>query len=234
VALLDQARAWGVPDRCVGANAGAGDNPYFLAALEARPETVCPERLCRLPGEPPAPGEGPALRVDRLLQALPRRLWRGAVGAPLGRANGRSDGCWVNAPHVGRRRSGSTPGASCRPRPRWKSWPALPIDSMSSNSFMNRKGRGAGLNVKGGCGRASTGMRSRSCWPTASWSGWSAANGADREAAVAPATRFPPRPDRWRQTLPAIHCEVARWLRPQAVQWWVTTNRCIELCSQRF
>jgi hypothetical protein len=51
---------------------------------------------------------------------------------------------------------------------------------------------------------------------------------------VAHATRFPPRPDRGRTPLPAIHREVARWLRHQAVQWWVTTDRFIELCSRRF
>jgi SRSO17 transposase len=36
VALLDQARIWGVPHRCMVADAGYGDNPHFLAALEAR------------------------------------------------------------------------------------------------------------------------------------------------------------------------------------------------------
>jgi hypothetical protein len=51
---------------------------------------------------------------------------------------------------------------------------------------------------------------------------------------AAPATCFPPRPDRRRRALPAVRREVARWLRHQAVQWWVTTDRCIELCSQRF
>jgi hypothetical protein len=31
-----------------------------------------------------------------------------------------------------------------------------------------------------------------------------------------------------------VHREVARWLRHQAVLWWVTTNRFMELCSRRF
>jgi hypothetical protein len=44
---------------------------------------------------------------------------------------------------------------------------------------------------------------------------------------------FSPRPDRRRRTLPAIHREVARWLRHQAVQWWVTTDRFIDLRSRR-
>ena len=36
--LLDQARAWGVPYRCIGADAEDGDHPNFLAELEARQE----------------------------------------------------------------------------------------------------------------------------------------------------------------------------------------------------
>ena len=50
---------------------------------------------------------------------------------------------------------------------------------------------------------------------------------------VAHATLFPPRPKSRRRTLPAVHREVALWLRHQAVLWWVTTDRFMELCSYR-
>jgi SRSO17 transposase len=59
------------------------------------------------------------------------------------------------------------------------------------------------------------------------------ANSAAPRGRVARATHFPPRREHRRRTLPAVHREVARWLRHEAVFWWVTTNRFIELCSQR-
>ena len=48
-----------------------------------------------------------------------------------------------------------------------------------------------------------------------------------------PRDPFPPRPDRWRRALPEVHREVANWLRHQAVLWWITTDRFMELCSLR-
>jgi SRSO17 transposase len=71
------------------------------------------------------------------------------------------------------------------------------------------------------------------CWRTACGSGWSCASVEPRVAGGVPAIHFPPRPDRWRLPRPAVHREVARWLRHQALQWWVTTSRFIELCSRR-
>jgi hypothetical protein len=31
-----------------------------------------------------------------------------------------------------------------------------------------------------------------------------------------------------------VHREVVQWLRHQAVLWWATTDRFIDLCSRRF
>lgn len=49
-----------------------------------------------------------------------------------------------------------------------------------------------------------------------------------------PRDPFSPSAGSPRHTLPAVHREVARWFRHQAAQWWVTTDRVIELCSRRF
>jgi SRSO17 transposase len=76
LALIDQARQWGVPYRYVVADADYGDNPNFLAGLEARREryvvavrrdfAVCLKRRGTPPGQ----------RAERVLAALPRQQWR--------------------------------------------------------------------------------------------------------------------------------------------------------------
>jgi SRSO17 transposase len=76
LALLDQARVWGVPYRCVVADADYGDNPNFLAGLEGRqePYVVGVRRDFRVSRGRAA--RSPVLRVEELIQTVPRWQWR--------------------------------------------------------------------------------------------------------------------------------------------------------------
>ena len=73
---LDQARAWGVPPRGVVAAADDGDNPHFLAGLEARQarDVVGVRTDFRVSRQRKASTSGQ--RADRLRHALPRWPWR--------------------------------------------------------------------------------------------------------------------------------------------------------------
>jgi SRSO17 transposase len=76
LSLLDQARMWEVPHRCVVADADYGDNPHFLAGLEARQERYVVGVRADFRVSLQRKAAGPVQRADQLLQALPRWQWR--------------------------------------------------------------------------------------------------------------------------------------------------------------
>ena len=76
LALLDEAKACGVPHTCVTCEADYGDNPHFLNGLEQRGErhvvAVRADFSVTLGRGP----ESPVLRAAALLAAQPRRDWQ--------------------------------------------------------------------------------------------------------------------------------------------------------------
>lgn len=110
ITLIDRARAWGVPFRLVALDAGYGDQPPLLAALDQRglayvaavtrtfgvrlPAEVAEVATTRPPyhgrGQPPKARPAPLYTAAAVLAALPDDAWqpvtwRARAGAPLRR-----------------------------------------------------------------------------------------------------------------------------------------------------
>jgi SRSO17 transposase len=76
LAWLDQARAWGIPHRCVVADADYGDNPHCLMGLEARQERYVVGVRADFRVSQQRKAASPVQRADLRLRALPRWQWR--------------------------------------------------------------------------------------------------------------------------------------------------------------
>lgn len=76
LALLEEARALAIPHAAVGADAGYGKDPTFLAGLEARQEPYVVAVPCDFPVEVEAQPAWGSRRADVVLQDLPRSRWK--------------------------------------------------------------------------------------------------------------------------------------------------------------
>jgi SRSO17 transposase len=135
LALLEQARAWGVPHRGVVADADSGDTPHFLAGLEARQARSGVGGRADFRISLQRQATTPSPRADRRPQALPRWQWR-TIRGRQGTQGGRRKKlvavrCW-RATAQGARHRGWRQGERVtrgQPEERQYSWRNLPASA---------------------------------------------------------------------------------------------------------
>jgi DDE superfamily endonuclease len=234
--LLDQARSWNIKHACVVADADYGDNPAFLNGLEAHRErmvvgiranfTVATARRTSVAGQ----------RADELLAQVPRWQWQtirwreGSTGWL--RAKFTAIRCWridgEGARQVGWL-IGQRPGRGQTGDVKYF-WSNFAMETpllvmveyahrrMWVEQFHEEKNCWVGINTRAACSPAFTATPPWSCSATASWCGGNGRNGCAKSAGAAPEATFPPRPDRRRTPLPAVHRQMADQLRELAIR----------------
>ena len=176
LSLLDQARAWGVPHRCLVADADYGDNPNFLAGLEERRERYVVAVRCDFQVRLKCRGASASQRADQVLAALPKCQWRTirwrhgtkgwlrkkfvALRAWRLTAEGEAHIGWLLGERAAR-------GQAEERKFYWSNLPASASRSSSTmriaamplrNSMRKPKKNWVGISIKAVCGRASTAM----------------------------------------------------------------------------
>jgi hypothetical protein len=175
LALLDQARRWGIAHHCVVADADYGDNPNFLAGLEERgePYVVGVRADFRISLAPQAPRR----RADQVLAALPRSLWgtirwrQGSQGWLRKKfvalycwrhtRNGAVREGWLLGERPARDQQGEYKyyWSNLPATTPWRNWWSIAIAGMLLSSPMKRpRGSWAGTSTRVGDGGASTAM----------------------------------------------------------------------------
>jgi SRSO17 transposase len=252
LSLLDQARSWGVPHRGVVTDADDGANPHCLSGLEDRHEHYSVAIRCDCQVRPQCRGAPPSQRADPVWATGPRRQWRTirwrqgtkgwwrkkfvAIRAWRITAEGEAHIGWL----LGERAARGQPeehkfyGSNLPASATLEELVDYAHRRHAIEQFHEEAKEEWGWDQYQG--HWWPGFHRHAVTVVLAWSFllWLELQQRQHQPKRGrPRDPFSPRPDRWHRALPAVHREVARWLRHQAVLWWITTDRFMELCSLR-